>query len=186
MISATAAHLFADATLIPARDVALVLGTGPRVGRFQNPFFEARMDAAAKLWRAGKVRHLLLSGDNGRRDYDEPTAMRDALIGRGVAATALTLDYAGFRTLDSMERARQVFSLRQVIIVTDGWHQPRALFLARAAGLDAVGFSSSDVPWSMSVRTRVREWLSRVKALADIYVLHTRPKFLGESVHLPL
>ena len=167
------------------REVALVLGTSPRVGAGKNPFFEARMDAAAKLWRLGKVRHFLLSGDNRRHDYDEPTAMRDALIGRGVPANALSMDYAGLRTLDSVVRAREVFGLARVTIVTDRWHQPRALFLAHASGLDAVGFCTGDVPWGMSVRTRVREWFSRVKAVLDVWVLRKRPKFLGERVRLP-
>ena len=186
LLATNRARIFRSATDIPARDVALVLGTSPRVGGGKNPFFEARMDAAAQLWRAGKVRHLLVSGDNSRGDYDEPTAMRDALVARSVPARAITLDYAGFRTLDSLVRAREIFGLRELIIVTDDWHQPRALFLAAAAGLDALGVSSADVPWSTSAKTRVREWLSRVKAVADVCVLRTKPKFLGEPVKLPL
>ena len=171
---------------VPLRPVALVLGTSPRVGMWKNPFFEGRMDAATQLWRAGKVRHLLVSGDNSRHDYDEPTAMRDALIARGVPVRVITLDYAGFRTLDSLVRAREVFGLHDLIIVTDDWHQPRALFLAAAAGLDALGVSSAELPWSMSGKTRLREWLSRVKAVADVCVLRTKPKFLGDPVKLPL
>jgi len=186
LLAANRSRIFRDAAALPNHDVALVLGTAPRVGRYGNPFFEARMDAAAKLWRERKVRHFLLSGDNGTRYYDEPTAMRDALVPRGVPAAALSLDCAGFRTLDAMVRARKVFGLEKVIVITDGWHQPRALFLAHAAGLDAIGFRTSDVLWNMSARTRLREWISRVKAVADIYALHTRPKFLGQPVHLPL
>lgn len=186
LLAASRGHIFTAGTDVPPRSVALVLGTAPRVGRWKNPFFENRMDTAAQLWRGGKVRHLLVSGDNSRHDYDEPTAMRDALIARGVPARAMTLDYAGFRTLDSLVRAREIFGLRELLIVTDDWHQPRALFLARAAGIDALGASSADVPWSMSAKTRVREWLSRVKAVADVCVLRTKPKFLGEPVKLPL
>jgi SanA protein len=186
LLAANRARIFPAGTDVPARPVALVLGTAPHVGRWKNPFFEGRMDAAAQLWRGGKVRHLLVSGDNSRRDYDEPTAMRDALIARGVPARAITLDYAGFRTLDSLVRARAVFGLRELIVVTDDWHQPRALFLAKAAGLDALGVSSADVPWSMSGKTRIREWLSRVKAVADVCVLRTKPKFLGEPITLPV
>ncbi len=182
LLSSNRARIFFASTEVPARTVALVLGTAPRVGPWKNPFFENRMDAAAQLWRAGKVRHLLVSGDNSRHDYDEPTAMRDALIARGVPSRAITLDYAGFRTLDSLIRAREVFGLHDIIVVTDGWHQPRALFLAAAAGLDALGVSSADLPWSMSGKTRVREWLSRVKAVADVCILRTKPKFLGEPI----
>ena len=186
LLAANRSLIFAKGADVPTRKVALVLGTAPLVGRWKNPFFEKRMDAAAQLWREGKVRHLLVSGDNSRHDYDEPTAMRDALIARDVPASAITLDYAGFRTLDSLVRAREVFGLRELIVVTDDWHQPRALFLAQAAGLDALGVSSADVPWSMSAKTRIREWLSRVKAVANIYLLRTKPKFLGEPVRLPL
>lgn len=112
--------------------------------------------------------------------------MRDALISRGVPAGAITLDYAGFRTLDSLVRAREIFGVNAPIVVTDDWHQPRTLFLARAAGLDAVGMCSADVPWGISRKTRIREWLSRVKAVADVHVLRTKPKFLGDRVTLPL
>ena len=186
LLAANGARIFSAGTDVPVRAVAIVLGTSPRVGRWKNSFFEGRMDAAAQLWRGGKVRHLLVSGDNSRPDYDEPTAMRDALIARGVPARAITLDYAGFRTLDSLVRAREIFGLHDLIIVTDDWHQPRAIFLAAAAGLDPLGVSSAELPWSMSGKTRIREWLSRVKAVADVCVLRTKPKFLGDPVQLPL
>ena len=112
--------------------------------------------------------------------------MRDAITARGVPQDAVTLDYAGFRTHDSMVRARKVFLVERLTIVTDDWHQPRALFLARAAGLDAVGFCSADVPFKMSGKTRIREWFSRVKAVLDVHVLRTQPRFLGDPVRLPL
>jgi len=186
LLVANRARIFRSTVEVPVRDVALVLGTSPYAGRWKNPFFEARMDATAHLWHSGKMRHVLVSGDNSSRDYDEPSAMRDALIARGVPARAITLDYAGFRTLDSVVRAHEVFGLRELTIVTDGWHQPRALFLANSAGLDALGVSSADVPWKMSAKTRICEWLSRVKAVVDVCVLRTKPKFLGEPVKLPL
>jgi SanA protein len=186
LLAANRARILRSVAEIPVCDVALVLGTAPTVGRWKNAFFEGRMNTAAKLWRDGKVRHLLVSGDNSRREYDEPSAMRDALIARGVPASAITLDYAGFRTLDSLVRARRVFGIRELVVVTDDWHQPRALFLAQAAGVDAIGVSSEDVSWRMSARTRLREWASRVKAVADVYVLGTKPKFLGDPVVLPL
>lgn len=186
VLTAARGRIFANVSAINRCDVALVLGTSPHVGNFANPFFEGRMDAAAMLWRAGKVRHFLLSGDNSRKGYDEPTAMKTALLSRAVPADAMTLDYAGFRTLDSMVRAREVFGLSQLIVVSDGWHLPRALYLASTAGLDATGFSSAEVPWKWSMRTRIREWFSRVKAVADIWLLRTKPKFLGQRVALPL
>jgi SanA protein len=186
LLTASRARILPSGADVPECPAALVLGTAPRVGKWRNPFFEGRMDAAAQLWRGGKVRHLLVSGDNSRSDYDEPSAMRDALIARGVPARAITLDYAGFRTLDSLVRAREIFGLHDLIVVTDDWHQPRALFLGKAAGLDALGVSSAELPWSISAKTRIREWLSRVKAVADVCLLRTRPKFLGKPVKLPL
>ncbi len=172
---------------VPARDVAIVLGTSPKIrGQWPNPFFESRLDAAAKLWHAHKVRHFILSGDNSRESYDEPTAMREALVKRGVPAEATTLDFAGFRTLDTMARAHAVFGQRSVIIITDDFHLPRSLFLAEAHGLDAVGFGGEPVPFRWSKKTRAREIISRSMAWVDIYVLHTQPKFFGPPVTSPL
>jgi SanA protein len=179
MVASSRPSIYRTVKAVPANDVALVLGTAPRGRRWKNPFFEGRMDAAAKLYHAGKVRHLLLSGDNHRKDYDEPTAMREALVGRGVPEKAITLDYAGFRTLDSVARAKKVFGLSSVTIVTDRFHQPRSLFLAKAHGLHAVGFCSTDVPFRWAKKTLAREVISRVKACLDVYVLHTKPRFHG-------
>jgi SanA protein len=172
---------------LPAHDVGLVLGTSPKLrGGSKNPFFEARMNAAAALFRAGKVKHLLVSGDNGRKGYDEPSSMRDALVDRGVPAKAVTLDYAGFRTLDSVERARTVFGLKKAVIITDDFHLPRSLFLARAKGLKAVGFRPQPVPWKWSKKTRTREVVSRGKAWLDIYMLRTKPRFGGPREEIRL
>jgi SanA protein len=177
-----------DMTRLPAGATGLVLGTAPRLagGAGPNPFFEARMDAAAQLFRAGTVNHLLLSGDNRRADYNEPVAMREALRQRGLPDAALTLDYAGFRTLDSVVRAKKVFQLeKNVILITDDFHLPRALFRARQTGLPAVGFPAAPVPWKRSYRTRFREYFSRVRACLDVYLWKTQPHFLGDPVPLP-
>ena len=176
--------IYRHPTIVPERTVALVLGTAPRVASRKNLFFEGRMDTAARLWKEKKVRHFLVSGDNGQQNYDETTAMRDALVARGVPAKSITLDHAGFRTLDSLVRAKEVFGVEKLIVVTDDWHLPRALFLAKSAGVDAIGAAFEDVPWKQSTKVRVREWFSRVKAVADVYVLGTKPKFLGERVEL--
>lgn len=180
----SARKIVSDLAELPANDVALVLGTAPTVGRWSNPFFVGRMNAAAQLFQSGKVRHLLVSGDNRRRAYDEPTAMRDALLARGVPENAITLDYAGFRTLDSIARAKAVFGVTRVTIVTDHFHLPRALFLAQTHGLDAIGFASERVPFRWAKKTLLREVASRVKAWLDVYVLHTQPHFYGPPVEL--
>jgi SanA protein len=179
-------RIFSTTTRLPQNDVGLVLGTAPKLAKWKNPFFEGRMDAAAKLYHAGKVRHLLLSGDNGTRGYDEPTAMKKALLARGVPESALHLDYAGFRTLDSMARARMVFGVREVTVITDDFHLARSLFLADSFGLNPVGYSPAPVPLRSSAKTRVRETVARAASLVDIYVLHRQPKFYGPKVDLRL
>jgi SanA protein len=170
---------------LPNRDVAIVLGTAPRLaGGWANPFFESRMDAAARIYREHKVRHILVSGDNRRKDYDEPTAMLEALVKRGVPADAISRDYAGLRTLDTMERAKVVFGVNEATIVTDDFHLARSLFLARAKGLEAVGFHGEPVPWKWSKKTRCREVISRTKAWLDVYVLRTKPRHYGPREYL--
>ncbi len=187
VLRASEGHIVERVKDLRPHDVGLVLGTSPTLrSGSDNPFFVARMDAAAKLFREGKVRHLLVSGDNGQKDYDEPSAMRDALVARGVPADAVTLDYAGFRTLDSVERARIVFGLKEAVIITDDFHLPRSLFLAKAKGLKAVGFRPKPVPWRWSKKTRTREIASRVAAVLDIYLLHTKPRFSGPREEIRL
>lgn len=188
IVTANRDRLYSDAKLVPACDVALVLGTSARLrGGQPNPHFESRMNAAAELYRAGKVRHLLVSGDNRELNYNEPRQMRAALIKRGIPETAITLDFAGFRTLDSVVRARQIFRLERCIIVTQRYHNSRALEIARASGLEAWGYCSPDVAFASSFPTECREVLARTVTVLDLYVWHRRPYFLGqpEPIRLP-
>jgi SanA protein len=179
-------RVIASAADLPRNDVCLVLGTSPLTagGRLRNAHFDHRMAAAAELYAKGRVRQLLLSG-NGAPGDEEPEAMRAALLALGVPSGALFLDQAGFRTLDSVVRARKVFGVKKLTIVTDRFHCYRAIFLARAFGLDAVAFPSADVTVRRSFKTRVRECLADVKACLDVYALRTRPKLLGPPEPLP-
>ncbi|MEY2599496.1 MAG: hypothetical protein RLZZ142_1755 [Verrucomicrobiota bacterium] len=170
---------------IPPGSVGLVLGTSPRTGKHLNLFFEGRMNTAAKLYHCGALSHLVLSGDNRRADYNEPAAMREALRTRGVPDSALTLDYAGLRTLDSVIRARRIFQIEKPLIITDDFHQPRALFLAWANQIPALGFPSEKVSGRHASKTRLREWASRVLACLDVYLLETQPRFLGKAIPTP-
>ena len=170
---------------VPPADVALVLGTSYKLrGGAPNPFFAGRIAAAASLYRAGKVRHLLLSG-NRTGAHDEPTAMREALAAQGVPESATTLDYAGFRTLDSFARAKQIFDIPRLTIVTDDFHAARAVLLARHFGIDAQAYCSESMSLRSSMKTRLREIAARGKALLDLYVLRTQPRFLGPPASLP-
>jgi SanA protein len=170
---------------VPAADVALVLGTGKIIDGGINRHFTVRMNAAAALFKAGRVKHLLLSGDNSRDGYNEPEDMKRALVERGVPGAAMTCDYAGFRTLDSVIRAREIFGLKRCVIISDDFHLARALWLADRNGIEATAFYSEWVPWGSSWKSRCREWLARVKAVAD-EVAGTQPKFGGERIVLPI
>ena len=173
---------FQEVAQVPIHDVALVLGCSPKIGSRPNRFFEYRMDAAAALYQAGRVKAFIVSGDHGTRQYDEPTAMKEALVARSVPADAVYLDHAGFRTLDSVVRAQRIFGQSAFVIVSQRFHNERALFLAEAHGLKAVGYDAADVPTHQSLRTTVREYLARVKAVLDVKVFNTQPKFDGPPV----
>ncbi len=180
---AASTRLFRSVETVPANDVALVLGTGKTTARgYPNLHFKHRMDAAAALYRAGKVRHLLVSGDNHIIGYDEPSDMRDALLAAGVPDAAITRDYAGFRTLDSVVRAKKVFALTRCTIITEEFHCPRALWIAQRRGLDAVAFAAPDVKLrGWSTRVKAREYLARAWCALDLYVLNRQPRFPGPS-----
>lgn len=172
---------------VPTHDVAVVLGTSKRVrGGYLNLHFANRMRAAAELYHAGKVRHILVSGANPSRYYDEPTDMLESLVELGVPAEAITRDYAGLRTLDTVVRARKIFGLERYIVVTDAFHTYRTVFLARHTGADCDAYAAPDVDLSLSYKTHARERLANVKALLDVYILRTQPKFLGprETIQL--
>lgn len=182
---AAARYVIGQVDALPSDRVGLVLGTSAYTrGRHRNPHFDNRIAAAATLFRRGLVRQLLLSG-NGTPGDDEPSKMERALAAKGVPPGSMTRDDAGFRTLDSVVRAKEIFGLEQVTIVTDRFHCYRAVFLARHFGLDAVAFPSEDVSLRYSVKSRLREWLADVKACLDVYVLGTKPKFLGNPAPIP-
>lgn len=183
LIERNAPHVHASAAEVPQRRVGLVLGCVPVLadGR-ANLFFQHRMRAAADLFKAGRVDYLLVSGDNHRAGYDEPTAMRDALVARGVPADRIELDYAGFSTLDSVVRARHVFGQSELCIVSQRDHAMRAVFIARAHGVSAVGFAAQDVGFRFGLRTHLRESLARVRAVLDVKLLGREPRFYGPPV----
>ncbi|GHC07240.1 SanA/YdcF family protein [Cerasicoccus arenae] len=174
-----------DIADVASAPVGLVLGTSPTLSNGRaNLYFEYRMDAAAALFRAGKVERLLVSGANPTNHYDESTAMKLALIKRGVPSDYIARDYAGFRTLDSVVRAKEIFGCNDVLIISQGFHVERALYLAQENGMDATGFAARDVPFNTGIKTNLREELARVKAVLDVQVLDTRPKYLGREIYL--
>jgi len=168
-----------DIAAVEPVPVALLLGTARTHQGRPNQYYRARIEAAAALFHSGKVRGILVSGDNSTRYYNEPIVMRKDLIALGVPAEFITLDYAGFRTLDSMVRAKEVFGLDHFIVVSQRFHAERAVFLARHHGIDARGLAAADPEPSWLMRVRAREVLARVAALLDL-VTGRGPKFLGE------
>ncbi len=168
----------------PAR-VAVLLGTSQFLSNGQkNLYFEYRMNAAAELYESGKVQYILVSGDNRKKNYNEPVAMQNALIERGVPEDRIVLDYAGFRTLDSMVRARAVFGQSKFVVVSQKFHNERAVFIARSKGIEAFGYNARDVHVKAGFKTRVREVFARTKMMLDLYILRTEPHFLGEEVKI--
>lgn len=182
---AARARTYSDVRAIPHRHVGLVLGCSKQAGPWRNLYFDHRIRAAAQLFQAGKVDYLLVSGDNHTREYDESTDMKDSLVQAGVPADRIYCDYAGFRTLDSVVRAREVFGQTRITIVSQEFHNQRAIFIARRRGLDAIGFNAAEVDPSMGFRTRCRERVAKVYTILDLFVFQTRPKFLGPRVPIP-
>ena len=175
-------RIYSSVQKVPKRGVALVLGTAKYIRKGKiNYFYKYRIDATVKLYKAGKVRAILVSGDNATRYYNEPARMKRDLIKRGVPKSKIYLDFAGFRTLDSILRAQEIFGLKKYIIVSQKFHLQRALFIAQKSGADAIGFVAKDIPRTAAAfRMRMREYAARVKAFLDIYILHTTPKFFGK------
>lgn len=162
---------FSDPATLPAREVALVLGCAPvRRDGSENMFFRNRMTAAVELFQAKKVQRFLLSGDNRKKGNDEPAAMKQALMAKGVPEEIIDCDDAGLNTFTSLVRAREVFGLRECIVVSQEFHNQRAIYIATQKGLDAVGFNAAAVGSGGVYTTTIREALARVKALLDVAV----------------
>lgn len=187
IVRQTQNRLYNDINLLPAKKVALVLGTNRLLsnGRL-NEYFKYRMDAAVQLYQAGKVKHIIVSGANHTQFYNEPREMWQTLTKSGIPPEAITLDYAGFRTLDSIVRCKEVFSQDDIIIVSQAFHNQRALFISDFYGIKAIGFNAQDIDFLEGLKIRTREYLARCRAVLDLYVLKTQPKFLGEKVKLPV
>ncbi|TVQ38643.1 MAG: vancomycin high temperature exclusion protein [Spirochaetaceae bacterium] len=165
---------------VPYNDVGLLLGTAKyQPGGGINPFFAHRIEAAVELYEAGKVRYILASGDNRHASYNEPVAMRDALVGRGIPMESIVLDNAGFNTFDSVVRARLVFDQSRYTIISQAFHAERALYIADNHHIEAVAYRARDVEGVAAMRMMVREYLSRLKAVSDVHLFRRNLRFDG-------
>lgn len=154
---------------VPETEVAIVLGAAIEADGKMSTMLADRVEQAAALWHTGRVKKILVSGDHQSWSYDEPDTMRKALVRDGVPPRDVFEDHAGFDTWATMVRARNVFGVRKAVVVTQGFHMPRALFLAEEAGIDATGLTSDLHPYGFQgAKSDVREVLSRVKAIADV------------------
>jgi SanA protein len=177
---ASKGRIYDRAESVPPRDWGIVPGTSAHLGNGDtNPYFRYRIAAAAKLYRLGKIKHILVSGDNRTANYNEPEDMRRALIEQQVPAAAIRLDYAGLRTLDTVVRAEKIFGLHRFTIISQREHDARALLITQYYKIDAIAFAADDVEFQYSRMSHVHEWLADIKAPLDLYVLHTAPKHLG-------
>jgi SanA protein len=180
--NATEKQLYTDVNLIPHNKVGLVLGTSKHLaGGYINYYYQYRIDAAVALYKAGKIDFILVSGDNGSKSYDEPTTMQDDLVAAGIPKEKIFMDYAGFRTLDSILRCKYVFGENNITIISQPFHNERAVFIANHKGLNAVAFNAKDVNKNAGFKTQLREKFARLKMLLDL-AFNKQAKFYGEKI----
>lgn len=184
IVSSTEDSIYYDIENVPQRRVALLLGTSKRTtGGGTNKYFKERIEAAAKLYHKGIISHIIVSGDNRTIYYNEPRDMYKDLRALDIPVSAITLDFAGFRTLDSVVRSKEVFGQDELLIITQDFHCYRALFIADYYGIDALAFSADnkdELPLSLALR----EIVARSLAVFDLYILNKEPKFLGKEENI--
>lgn len=175
---------FSNVSEISKNKVGLVLGTSKYLKNgYINLYFKYRIDATVELYKKGKIDFVLVSGDNGNKNYDEPTEFKKELIKNGIPAGKIFLDYAGFRTLDSMVRAKEIFGQDSITVISQKSHTERAIYLAEKHGMVAIGFNAKDVRGKYGLKTKIREYFARTKAFLDI-LLGVKPKFLGKKIEI--
>ncbi|MFT5823016.1 MAG: SanA protein [Crocinitomix sp.] len=177
VINQTENQIYTEVEEIPFREFALVLGAKKDGINGLNPYFKYRMDAAIALYRSNKVSKIIVSGDNHTDKYNETEDMAAYLLKAGIPANAIVKDYAGFRTLDSVVRAKKIFNCQNVTIVSQRFHNQRALFIANYYGLNAIAYCAKDVN-STKNYTHIREYFAKCLVIFDLYLFNRRPKFL--------
>ncbi|MFD0796500.1 vancomycin high temperature exclusion protein [Maribacter chungangensis] len=175
---------YSNTAHIPKNKVGLILGTSKKlIGGQPNPYYENRISATVRLYTAGKIDFVLVSGDNGSIYYNEPTTMKKDLVDKGIPDNHIFLDYAGFRTLDSMVRAKEVFGLTEVTVISQKFHNERAIYIAEKNGLKAIGFNAADISLESGLSVQLREYFARVKVFLDL-VMKVQPRFYGDKISI--
>ncbi|MEI7663807.1 MAG: ElyC/SanA/YdcF family protein [Bacteroidota bacterium] len=180
--ASTKPYLYDDTSMVPMNKTGVLLGTSKysRSGTL-NEFWKNRIDAAIRLYKSGKIMHLIISGDNRKLSYNEPAIMKKELVRCGIPDSVIYPDYAGFRTFDSMIRAEKVFGQTSFTVISQEFHNQRAVYIARHYGMNAIGYNAKGVTAWYGLRTNVREKLARVKLFFDL-LFDKQPKFLGEKI----
>jgi SanA protein len=175
--------MYASPQTCPANDIGIVFGCGKYVaGGRTNLYYVYRIQAAADAYKAGKVKHILVSGDNHVVNYNEPENMKQDLIKAGIPEAAITLDYAGFSTFETLIRAKEVFGIHTATLITQSFHLPRALYIANALGIQAIGYAAREPYGSLRTwKTEVREILARAATFGDLHIWNRKPRFLGKK-----
>lgn len=174
--------LYTEVKAIPQNNVGLLLGTSPKLKSGKNNlYFDYRILATVELYKAGKIKYILVSGDNRKKEYNEPEEMKKALMKNGIPEKIIYLDSAGFRTLDSVVRAKDIFGQYQLTIISQQFHNERAIYLAEKYGINAIGYNAKDVSTHAGIKTKIRELFARVKMFIDL-AIDKQPHFLGEKV----
>lgn len=169
---------------IPENKVGLLLGTSKFLSNGNiNLYYTYRINATVELYNAKKIEFVLISGDNGSTSYDEPTTFKDDLIALGIPENKIFLDYAGFRTLDSVIRSKEIFGQSSITIISQQFHNERAIYLAKHNNIKAVAFNAQDVSGRYGFKVQLREYLARAKASIDI-LFNVEPKFLGDKIEI--
>ncbi len=173
-----------DLLQLPKNKVGLVLSTGKYTSYGSiNLYYKYRLEAAVLLYKSGKIEYVLISGDNSRKDYDEPTDFKNDLIKKGIPERKIYLDYAGFRTLDSVVRAKAIFGLESVTIISQKFHNEPVIYLAKHFKIDAIAFNARDIGGRYGLKTNLREYIARAKASLDL-LFKVEPKFLGKKIKI--
>ena len=182
---ATDDYVTSSINKLPKEKVGLVLGTSKSLKNGnKNPYFFYRIEAAEELFKSGKIDYIIVSGDNSSQYYNEPEDMQNELVARGIPKTKIFLDFAGLRTLDSVVRAKEIFGQNSYLIISQRFHNERAVFLAQKKGIEAYGYNAKDVNKKAGFKTNLREYFARVKVFWDLF-FGVEPKFSGSKVVIP-
>lgn len=169
---------------VPQVEVGLLLGASRLTANgYENFYFNYRINAALELFHSGKIKYIIVSGDNSRKTYDEPTDMKNALLNGGVPDSVIYLDYAGFRTFDSVIRSKEIFGQTKITVISQKFHNERAVFIARNNGIEAYGYNAKDLSGRYAKGTNRREFFAKAKVFLDM-LIDRKPKFLGEKIQI--